>query len=104
MVTSARIETKNTLHLLAAAPSYWPILIPQVLAVWQEGDLIVLLAQGAHGLKTKILHPFNQIAVLDADLARLGILDTEMPANIKIATTADWATWTMQYQRTVTWR
>lgn len=104
MVAETQIEQHATLHLLAAAPSHWPILLPQILAVWQVGDLMVLLAEGAQGLNAKILHQFNHIAVLDSDLTRLGIVNIEIPALIKIATTADWATWTVQYQRTVTWR
>ncbi len=104
MVTSRPIEKQKTLHLLAAAPSYWPILIPQILTVWHEGDMIILLAQGAQGFSARILHSFNQMAILEADLARLGIVAAEIPAHITVATTAHWARWTMQYQRTVTWR
>lgn len=104
MVIATQTEQQNTLHLLAAAPSYWPILLPQILAVWQEGDLILLLAEGAQGFNAKALNPFNQIAVLDSDLVRLEVTDKEVPSHIKIATTADWAIWTVQYQRTVTWR
>ncbi len=104
MVRSPQIDKKNTLHLLAATPSCWSVLIPQILAVWQDGDHIVLLAQGALGLNAKILYLFNQIAVLDSDLTHLGLLHAEIPAHIKIASTHDWASWTMQYQRTVTWR
>ncbi|GAC1378123.1 MAG: hypothetical protein NVS3B3_20200 [Aquirhabdus sp.] len=94
----------NTLHLLAAAPRFWSTLIPEILAVWQEGDLILLLAEGAQGFNSRTLEQFKKIAVLDSDLARLEVENDEVPSQIKIATTADWATWTVQYQRTVTWR
>jgi hypothetical protein len=95
---------KNTLHLLTSAPSYWSILIPQINAMWQEGDLVLLLAEGAQGFESVTLDLFNQIAVLESDLGRLEVLNKELPIHIKIASIADWATWTVQYQRTVTWR
>ena len=104
MVITTAIEQNNTLHLLAAAPRFWPTLILEILAVWQKGDLILLLAEGAQGFNAKMLEPFNQIAVLDSDLARLEVANEEVSSHIKIATTADWAAWTVQYQRTVTWR
>ncbi len=104
MVITTAIEPKNTLHLLAAAPRFWSTLMPEILAVWQEGDLILLLAEGAQGFNTKALDQFNQIAVLGSDLVRLEAMDDEVPNHIKIATTANWAAWTVQYQRTVTWR
>ena len=108
MVTTTAIATlvepKNTLHLLAAAPRLWSVLIPEILAIWQNGDLILLLAEGAQGFNGEALSHFNHIAVLDSDLARLEVANEEIPSHIKIATIADWATWTVQYQRTVTWR
>ncbi len=104
MVTTAHTQQKNTLHLLAATPRLWSILMPQILTVWQEGDLMLLLAEGAQGFNSNALKHFNQIAILDSDLARLEATNEEIPSHIKIATTADWATWTVQYQRTVTWR
>ena len=104
MVITTSIKPQNTLHLLAAAPRFWITLIPEILAVWQEGDLILLLAEGAQGFNAKTLDPFNQVAVMDSDLARLEVTNEEVPNRIKIATTAEWAAWTVQYQRTVTWR
>ena len=107
VTTTARtppVEPTNTLHLLAAAPRFWSILIPEILAIWQNDDLILLLAEGAQGFNIEALAQFNHIAVLDADLARLEVAHEEIPSHIKIATIADWATWTLQYQRTVTWR
>lgn len=104
MVTTAQIKPLNTLHLLAAAPRFWSKLILEILAVWQEGDLILLLAEGAQGFNAKKLDQFKQIAVLDSDLARLEVANDEVPNHIKIVTISDWATWTVQYQRTVTWR
>lgn len=104
MVTTAQIEPQNTLHVLVAAPRFWSTLMPEIIAVWQEGDLILLLAEGAQGFNAKALNQFNQIAVLDSDLARLEVANEKIPSHIKIASTADWATWTVQYQRTVTWR
>ncbi|MBC7750968.1 MAG: hypothetical protein H7Z73_04505 [Candidatus Saccharibacteria bacterium] len=98
------IEPQNTLHLLTSAPRIWSTLMPEILAVWQEGDLIFLLAEGAQGFNAKALDQFTQIAVLDSDLARLEVVNDEVPIHIKIATIADWATWTVHYQRTVTWR
>lgn len=94
----------NTLHLLTAAPRFWSTLIPEILQVWQEGDLLLLLAEGAQGFNAKLLDPFNQTAVLDSDLARLEVVNKEIPSHIKVATINDWATWTVQYQRTITWR
>lgn len=98
------IEKQNTLHLLAAAPRQWSALIPEMMNVWQDGDLILLLAEGAQGFNAQILADFNQIAVLDSDLTRLEVAHEEVSSPFQIATTADWATWTMQYQRTMTWR
>jgi|GEM_PF-2562847 len=104
MVTWTQIEPQNTLHLLAAAPRFWTTLMPELVAVWQEGDLILLLAEGAQGFNAKALDQFKQIAVLDSDLARLEVENDEVPNHIKIAAVADWATWTVHYERTVTWR
>jgi hypothetical protein len=105
MVNQTMLTTEqNTLHLLTNAPSHWFILIPQICAVWQAGDLLLLLAEGAQGFDSAAINPFNQIAVLDLDLARLEVSSSEIPPHIKIASIADWATWTVQYQRTVTWR
>ncbi len=98
------ITAQNTLHLLAAAPSHWLKLIPQISAVWREGDLLLLITEGAQGFNSKALCQFTQVAVLDSDLARLEVMNKEVQSPIKIATISDWATWTMQYQRTVTWR
>jgi hypothetical protein len=95
---------QNTLHLLTTAPSYWPVLILQISAVWQKGDLLLLLAEGAQGFNSSVINQFNQIAILDSDLARLEVTSAEIPNHIKIITTADWAMWTVQYPRTVTWR
>jgi len=95
---------QNTLHLLAAAPSHWLKLIPQISAIWHEGDLLLLIAEGTQGFNSQVLDQFTQVAVLDSDLMRLEVMSGEIPTPIKIATTADWATWTVQYQRTVTWR
>ena len=104
MVIMTAIEPQNTLHLLAAAPRFWSTLVPEILAVWNEGDLILLLAEGAQGFNAKALDQFKQIAVLDSDLVRLEVANDEVPSQIKVATIADWAAWTVQYQRTVTWR
>ena len=104
MVTTTLIEPQNTLHLLAAAPRLWSTLIPEILAVWQKDDLIFLLAEGAQGFNAKVLDQFNQVAVLDSDLARLEVANDAVSRHIKIATTTDWAKLTLQYQRTVTWR
>ena len=105
MVNQTMLITEaNTLHLLTAAPSYWPILTPKISAVWQDGDLLLLLAEAAQGFYSDAIHQFNQISVLDSDLARLEVSNKDIPNHIQIATTADWATWTVQYQRTVTWR
>jgi hypothetical protein len=105
IANATMLTTKqNTLHLLTAAPSCWTLLIPQISAVWQEGDLLLLLAEGAQGFDSAAINPLNQIAVLDLDLARLEVTRQEIPQRIKIVTTADWATWTVRYQRTVTWR
>lgn len=104
MVTTKNTEQNNTLHLLTAAPRFWSTLIPEIIAVWQEGDLVLLMAEGAQGFNSTQLNSFNQVAVLDSDLARLEVANEEVPHRIKIATIADWAAWTVQYQRTVTWR
>jgi hypothetical protein len=105
MVNTTMLTTEqNTLHLLTTAPSHWSILIPQICAVWQEGDLLLLLAEGAQGFDSAAINSFSQIAVLDSDLARLEVSKLEISPHIKIASIADWATWTVQYQRTVTWR
>ncbi|MDE2419807.1 MAG: hypothetical protein KGO49_01325 [Gammaproteobacteria bacterium] len=98
------IPAQNTLHLLAAAPSHWLKLIPQISAVWHEGDLLLLIAEGAQGFNSKVFNQFPQVAVLDSDLMRLEVMNEEVLSPIKIATTSDWAAWTVQYQRTVTWR
>ncbi len=100
MVSSAQ----NTQHLLAAAPSHWHKLIPQISAVWRDGDLLLLIAEGTQGFNSKVLDQFTQVAVLDSDLLRLEVMNEEVPSKIKIATTSDWAIWTIQYPRTVTWR
>jgi hypothetical protein len=105
LVNETMLTTEqNTLHLLTTAPSIWLILAPQIFAVWREGDLLLLLAEGAQGFDSAAINPFNQIAVLDLDLSRLEVTSQEIPPHIKIASIADWATWTVQYQRTVTWR
>lgn len=104
MVTTTPIERQNTLHLLTAAPRFWSSVMPEILAVWQEGDFLLLLAEGAQGFNSATLNHFKQVAVLDSDLARLEVVNEDVPSHIKIATIADWATWTVKYQRTVTWR
>lgn len=96
--------TPNTLHLLAAAPSQWLKLIPSILASWQEGDLLLLIAEGAQGFNAKMLDQFTQVAVLDSDLSRFEVADHEIQSHIHIVTSADWARWTIQYPRTITWR
>ena len=98
------IPAQNTLHLLTVAPSHWLTLIPQISAVWREGDLLLLIAEGAQGFNSKALDQFPQVAVLDSDLLRLEVMNEEVQSQIKVATTSDWATWTIQYQRTITWR
>lgn len=104
MVTTTNFGQKNTLHLLTAAPRFWSTKIPEIFTVWQEGDLVLLLAEGAQGFNSALLNSFNQIAILDSDLARLEVINEDVSHRIKIATIADWAAWTVQYQRTVTWR
>lgn len=96
--------TQNTLHLLAAAPRLWSSVMSEIKAVWQEGDLVLLLAEGAQGFNSAMLDSLSQVAVLDSDLARLEVANEDIPSNMKIANIADWAAWTVQYQRTVTWR
>lgn len=98
------ITAQNTLHLLAAAPSHWLKLIPQISAVWREGDLLLLITEGAQGFHSKTLDQFTQVAVLESDLSRLEVMNEEVQSQINIAKTSDWATWTIQYSRTVTWR
>lgn len=104
IITTTAIGPKNTLHLLATAPRFWAAFMPEILTVWQDGDLILLLTESTQGFNSKALIHFNQIAVLDVDLARLEVANEDVPSQIKIATVEDWARWTVQYQRTVTWR
>ena len=93
----------NILHLLTAAPRYWPTLLPQLQSVWRSGDLLLLIAEAAQGYDVVALKAFDLTAVLQSDLALLGILPN--PANVtSIVTTAQWARWTIEFQRTLTWR
>lgn len=94
----------NTLHLLAVAPSHWLNLIPQISAVWQKGDLLFLIAEAAQGFNHSLIQTFDHIAILDKDLARLEVATIEIPNQIKIAATSDWAMWTIEYPRSITWR
>ena len=104
MVNAISIKPQNTLHLLTAAPRLWAVLIPEIFVVWQTGDLILLIGEGVQGFCVKSLESFNHIAILDSDLSRLEVAKDEVPNHIQVATIADWAAWTVQYQRTVTWR
>ena len=104
MVNMISIEPQNTLHLLTAAPRLWSTFMSEIMTVWQTGDLILLIGESAQGFNAKALESFNQIAVLDTDLTRLEVAKDDLPNHIQVATIADWAAWTVQYQRTVTWR
>ncbi|AXI02733.1 hypothetical protein HYN46_07730 [Aquirhabdus parva] len=99
-----KIEScNNTLHLLTAAPRYWPVLLPQLQSVWQWGDLLLLIAEAAQGYHSIKLASFDHTAILQSDMQLLGIAPND--ANpIQIVTIDQWAEWTLVFQRTLTWR
>jgi len=98
------VMTAHTLHLLAAAPKLWSTLLPEIEAVWQHGDQLLLLAAGAAGVNRLELSRFDAVALLDTDAAVLSLNQADIPARVQYATASDWATWTLDYPRTITWR
>ncbi len=93
----------DTLHLLVAAPRYWPILLPQLQSMWRSGDLLLLIAEAAQGYDALELSAFDLRAVIHSDLILLGI-EPSLTSTTSIVTTAQWAQWTITFQRTLTWR
>ena len=98
------VMTAHTLHLLAAAPKLWSTLLPEIEAVWQHGDQLLLLAAGAAGVNRLELSRFDAVALLDTDAAVLNLNPVDIPVQVQRATAADWAAWTLHYPRTLTWR
>ncbi|WP_410211168.1 hypothetical protein [Aquirhabdus sp.] len=103
-IDALKVESlNNTLHLLTAAPRYWPVLLPQLQSVWQLGDLLLLIAEAAQGYHSVKLAPFDLTAILQSDMQLLGIAPND--ANpIQIVTIDQWAELTLVFQRTLTWR
>jgi hypothetical protein len=79
-------------------------LLPEIQAVWQSGDLLLLLGEGAAGFNAAALAPFDAVALLDSDIVAMHISSAEIPAAMIRATHALWATWTLDYSRSITWR
>ena len=103
-INTKKIESCNsTLHLLVAAPRFWPILLPQLQSVWQSGDLLFLMAEAAQGYNTEELTRFDFTAILQSDLRLLGIAPNDVNP-IQIVTIDQWAEWALVFQRTLTWR
>jgi hypothetical protein len=93
----------HTLHLLTAAPRYWPTLLPQLQSLWQSGDLLFLISEAVQGYDFIELKQFDQTAALSSDLALFGIAQ-DTTNTLQIITSAQWAKWTIEFQRTITWR
>ncbi len=91
-----------SLHQLVAPPHQWDQLLNRLQQVWQNGDLLLLLAEAAQGYQDPRLQQFNTVAMLDADAVYLGI--AQLPPNMQAFNMDDWAEHILRYQRHITWR
>jgi len=98
------VKIAHSLHLLAAPPSRWAALLPEIESLWQSGDQLLLLAEGAAGFNAAALKRFSTVAMLTTDADGLNLATTDLPRHIQLATMTDWAAWTLHYPRTITWR
>ncbi len=98
------VNSNNTLHLLAAPPKHWQAVLAEMNAMWQTGDQLLLIAEGAAGLNAPELSRFNTVALLASDATALNLREQDLPERIQRITQATWAEWTLYYPRTITWR
>ncbi len=91
-----------TLHLLTASPRHWPVLLPQIKALWQDGDQLLLVGEAAQSHTHPDLAAFGRTALLQADLDAL--LQPIVNSTTDIITHDTWATWTLHYPKSLTWR
>jgi len=94
------VNTPATLHLLTASPRHWPILLPQIKALWQEGDQLLLVGEAAQGHAHPDLAAWGAVALLQYDLHLL----QQSLSPCTIITHETWATWALHYAKTLTWR
>lgn len=95
--------SSTTLHQLTLRPSAWGDYLPRIQQVWQNGDLLLLLAEAAHGYEDIRLQYFSDVALLTTDAEILGIT-LDHTSSLVIMGTDDWAKAILTHQRCITWR
>ncbi len=94
-----------TLHLLSSPPARWPTVLPALLACWQHGDRILLVAEAYMGLPQlcSAEELTGSVSILEADAQVYGQLPSIEGITIEHWSYSDWAEAVVNATKVIHW-
>lgn len=94
-----------TLHLLSSPPARWPTVLPALLACWQHGDRLLLVAEAYMGLPQLCSAEklTGSVSILEADAQVYGQLPIIEGIRIEHWSYSEWAEAVVNATKVIHW-